>query len=119
MKNSDWKSATWRYSVLHLIAGLEDHRHKSAVEWLTDVEVIPKGVTWKRASSNISMSLDPEAITGLYLAESAHEFDSLGGGTPTEFMEWLSFEVSGTPHNRELKRMLDGLGREKDESDKS
>lgn len=108
MLNSDWKEATWDYDQLMRLA----HRSEtSIVEWLRQVGVIPADVKWRRAPMSIYNGLERKSIKARALAELAYEFDTIGVGTPKEYMNWLYFEIKDSPVREQFMAVLATLGK--------
>lgn len=111
MENS-WTKRIVTYDWLKEMADLVNPEPLSMVVWLQIIGVIPFSVNWKRGNRVPNTSLDPNNIQAGYLAEVAFDFDQIGHATPTEFLNWLSFEVAGTPENESMKRVLGELTQE-------
>lgn len=81
----------------------------SMLTWLRLIGVIPLTVEWRRGNRLPNTNLNPDAIQAGYLAELAVDWDKDGRTTPADFLEALSFEISGTRNKQELNKVLSEL----------
>ncbi len=112
----DWQQYT--YSLDHLRMRATDPYYQwteetGAMGFLRRLGIVPDGVKWARKPRYPRLGIDPNKLTGEYLAESATEWDEEGLADPIFFVEMLEMEVAG-PHRTKIARTLDKLGRPED-----
>jgi len=76
------------------------------VTWLQIIGVIPSDVKCNRGNRHPNTNLNPRKIRAGYLAELAHDWDQLGHTSPRDFVNALSFEVSGQPGRISVQTVL-------------
>ena len=112
---STWRTQTHCLDVLEQLA--RDTNVISAMHFLVQAGVMPvdAAATWKRRNALPRLGIDPNKLTGEYLAEVAYEWDEDGPSSAIDFVEMLRAETRG--HERDvIIAALDRLGKTSDEA---